>query len=702
MDEISTPFNRDEQQIVDYPIIPQEGVSSESADPLSLDIPDDDLVKIVDKRIEDSKKFFNGKYNLSDRRKTNETYLFGRQIDELERAGNLKKYEARFLDNVIYEIEASLKPLAMSHLPDMLVTGGKDDAEQTQVAKDLTLIINDTNKQRKQRQITGIGFKHLPVYYTAVLRAFWNPEKGDSGDYDFTIVHPDYIVFDHTARFPDESEMDFIAECQPMSIQEAFMRFPDKKTDLTTELRKSGVNLPEDLTWKDLATEIKVWMVWFHWYKNSKTGAVASPNDVLNEPGVKFEKVVGVLWKYEDCLLKKIKDPNYDHEGVTKFFSYQDPQDEMSKEEVNAQMLALASIMGIPLDNLFAEKVYYNYFKQSKKPYFFFGYDQWGKVAIDETSRIEQNIRNQKNLDNQGKTMIEQLQQRVKHIWSKDSGLKAADVQRMDLNDPELDALVEGQPANVHEAIQPERPDQAQFAALKDSRDRMYSLSGASAIRGQIQSNVATTNQIAREADFTRADDVVEDTINAAYEWMSQWQMQFIKLRYTDEHMRQILGNEGVTTYVKLKRDQISDGMEVIIKSSSTDKLKAEKNAVQMAQLGPRSGVFDPVNFLTDMDIPNPKGRAEMGMLYATDPATYFTKYILDLTDTNAQAGAVNAGTQAILNTPPQGMPPAGPQQPPPGQPPVQPQNPTPTNTAQVPTNPLPASGVPQGSPRGM
>src|SRR4030067_1803963 len=89
-----------------YPVRAEEGILDQT-DPLALNIEDDELVKIIDNRIEASKKFFTEKYNLTERRKRNEMYLFGRQILEKESKNELKSYEAKFMDNVLYEIEAS-------------------------------------------------------------------------------------------------------------------------------------------------------------------------------------------------------------------------------------------------------------------------------------------------------------------------------------------------------------------------------------------------------------------------------------------------------------------------------------------------------------------------------------------------------------------------------------------------------------------
>ena len=69
--------------------------------------------------------------------------------------------------------------------------------------------------------------------------------------------------------------------------------------------------------------------------------------------------------------------------------------------------------------NVKEEKVYHNYFKYPRKPYYFMGYDQWGDQPYDKTSRIEQNILNQKSIDKRGKQIEETLDNRGHHIFSK-------------------------------------------------------------------------------------------------------------------------------------------------------------------------------------------------------------------------------------------------------------------------------------------
>ena len=666
----------------------------EKADPLALDIPDSDLVKIINQRIKDSRNFFAQKYNLYERRKKNETYLFGRQVAEQEAKHLLKIYEARYLDNALYEIEASIKPLAMNKLPDLIVTPGDESPQSKDTADQVGKIVDADIKKRNNRVVQGIAFKHLPVYFTGIVKARWDPELGKYGDYKFEVVHPDLVDIDHTCPTNNADDMDFVSQILPMSVQEALMRFPEAKDKLFKELKLQGLITGKDVnefSQKELASEIQVREIWFKWYKRADTGQIVDNKlDTTLEPGIKWEQIRGVMWKYENSILKKIKNPNFDYEGEEQVFTYDDPSDASTKRQLSEDELR-ASLMGdIPLDNINVEKVYRNYFQMPRVPFFFMGYDQWHKIAYDETSRIEQNLMNQSNLDERGKQIQETLAERGKHVFSKDGGLDADDVEKMDMNDPNQDILVEGDVRAVHSFIAPQRPGPQEFQDMDMTRNRMYGIAGSNAIRGAIQSDVATTNQIAREADFTRADDLVEDTINACSEWIAMWAMQFIKLRYTEQHMRKLLGAEGTVTFIKLKNDMIEDGMEVMIKASGTDKLKAQNNAMEMAKIG----FIDPNTFFQDMGLSDPEGRTKKVIAYMNGAVDGYSSYQLLLQGVEGTGQMVDQllgpGASSTLQGP-------NPSQAP-GQ--LLPQSPTPTDTGEVPI--APPTGAPEASPRGV
>ncbi len=691
-------------------VIKSKELVGEPTDPLALNIPDKKLVKIIDRRIRDSRRFYRSpKYNLYERRKKNEMYVLGRQINSKEERDELKIYEARYLDNALYEIESTIKPIALQNMPDLIISPTDDSDEARKTAESLSKAINTQVKMRKNRIALGIAFKHVPVGFAGFIKAEWNPELGQYGDFEFRPVHYDYIDIDHTCNTANPDDMEFFSELCPTTVQMVVMKFPKKKKEFFDELKKDGVFAKQlegkdDFADSDLATPLQVRQVWFKWYERStdKT-TVDSKDQIINEPGVKWQIIRGVIWKYGDCILEAIKNPNFDYEGESELVVYDDMSDQSTKRDPTDMERYISTAFNMKIPNSKKETKYRNYFDMPRVPYFMMTYDQWGKISFDETSRVEQNLRNQQNMDKFGKDLEEALANKGKHVFSKESGLEAKDIERMDMENPTQDILVDGDVTKVHEYIPPVQPQPQAFENLDRLLKRMKDLSGVSAVGGQLQSETATSNQIGRENNFTVLDDLVENTINPASEWMAQWSMQFIKLRYSEPKMVYLLGNKGKDVFMQLKSNMIDQGMVVMIRASGTDKLKAHNEAQQAWQ----DQSIDPINYYRDMGYDDYADRAEMFMTYMMDKNGYMVKYVMGLLNTPQQAAAL--GQQPLATPPvPQVLPPQAPpgvpgQPPPPGvTPPIGgPQQPTPGNTAQVPISP-PAGAPPVASPRAI
>lgn len=589
-------------------------------DSLTLDIDDKEFIRVANRNIKGSTNFFESKYRLSARREEMETYLFGRQL-----VGKIfKKYESPYVDNIIYESEAYLKPMALSRMPDLIAKPGTDNPESQKTADDVTSVVDTSIKSRELRRVLGMAFKHMPVGLLGTVKWFWNPEKGKKGDWDFRNVHYENIVLDHTASTNDQKDMQFIAEAIEYSVKEWVMRFPDKEKDFYKALHDAGVFNGEtnENNDKGMNTKVKGWEVWFDWYEKR---------------GDEYEKLQGVAWFYKELLFKKMKNPNWDWEGTPQTFKYDSAT---KKKSVPTEQDLMNSILGNEAPEMQTETVYRNHLDTPEKPYIFLGYDQWGKTPLDETSRIEQNIWKQKAVDRRGTQVNEMLNRaRGKHIFSAMDGLKAEDIQEMDLNDPDEDVLVKGKVNDVHGYIPGEQPSAQMVQNLGDTRERIFSTAGVNgAVRGAVETDVATTNQIAREGDFTRVDDLTDDTINYAAEKMANGILQLIKLRYTEDHLVKVLGDDGKVAFKKINQDMIEDGMEVSIIASGTDKLKGEQRAMDMAKLK----MIDPHTFYKDMGMSDPSGRTKKLMLFTLSPELYMQE-VMGNSGAAGLAGALDA-----------------------------------------------------------
>lgn len=659
------------------PIRPEDQVIVER-DPLTLDLDDDQFLKVAKNLVQESESWYNSTYNLKKRRAENERMYFGRQMWGKKRFD----WESEFEDNILYEGMSYLKPIALSKMPDIVVYPGP--TQDDEVADGITKIVDTDIKSKKRRKVLSIAFKHRPIYYVGVIKPYWNPDLGEDGDFDFRWVHPDNLVLDHTCPSNDPQEMSFIAEYVEYTVKELVMKWPKKEKDLYAQLTAAG-KFTQDINEKNelgMNTKVKIVEIWFTWFEKAKKNPLEqeAPQDEINM--AKWDRIEGVGWYYKDLLFDKIKNPNWDWEGQEKVMMNGQP----AEIEQLQNMLFTGDMSGMDLT-----KVFNNYFENPRKPYILLNYDQWGKMPLDETSEIEQAIPMQKDHNKRGRQLTEMLDNVRGHdVWSDESGLKKEDLEELKVAGPRADIIVEGNARDNHDHVQGDQPGQSLFADKDSSKNRIFAKMGVNgAVRGEPTSDVATNNQISREGDFTRADDLTEETINDASIQMAEWELQFIKLRYTQDHFRRAIGQEGDKVFQSVNRDMVSDGMEVSISASSSDKLKAKQQAFDLAKLGPP--FIDPLTFFKDIGASDPKGRTEKGWMMANDPQGYFTKYVLGMQTPEAMA----AGLGVPQPTP--GQPPA-PQQPGAAAQNVGPvggQQPSPTNTGQVPlTPPQPQMGM--------
>ncbi len=485
-----------------------------------------------------------------------------------------------------------------------------------------------------------MAWQHRPVYRVGIIKCIWNPQAfGGLGDYEFIYVHPDAVEVDHNATEADSDKMEYIPHKVSLTVKKVIMMFPKAKMKFIAELKKQGVMNKNDTdpSWKAMATQIDIREVWFTDYQPSK-----------DEDG-KWEKVEGVLWKYRTCLLGKMKNPYFDYEGEKQTFSYEDPMLASSRRKVTIDEMKQSLVTGQFPANVSQEQVYHNFFDSPKKPFFFMVYDQWGRQPLDETTHIEQNIYNQDALDQMNKQIQETLKKKGHHIWSKMSGLTAAMIKQMDHNNPNEDYIVNGIPSEQHDFVPPERPEPQEFQDLDRLHDRMYAIASATSIRGEVQNEAVTNNQIGRESNYTVMDDMVNETINKAAQWMAGWAMHMIKTRYTQEHFRKILGAKGEWVFMQVHQDFVEDGQSVMIKASGTDKLRRQNNALNLAKMGQ----IDPLSLYTDMDLDDPEGRTAKMVSFKTDMPLYLSAFVeTAATSTPQLAQKLMALTQSGQNQP--------------------------------------------------
>ena len=256
-------------------------------------------------------------------------------------------------------------------------------------------------------------------------------KEGKHGDYTFDVIHPNNIDIDHTAT--SEDDLNWICHSYEMTVKEILMKWPNKKEALFNELKwDSEVTTNE----KRLASKLKINEIWFTWYKKE------------NEKWVRLE---GVAWKYGKCVFDKIKHPYWDWEGETNYFTYD--VETKGKKPVSEDEIRNSMIFGEPM-NVSAERVYHNHFDKPRKPFKFMTHEGLKTMVYDETSRIEQSLWLQDNVNVRGRQITELANTaKGKNVFSTESGLTAEDVAQIDMADPNSDILIDGNLGQVHTYI---------------------------------------------------------------------------------------------------------------------------------------------------------------------------------------------------------------------------------------------------------
>lgn len=627
------------------PIRQETEASTAYIDPLHLDLENHEFVRVIKENIKESVKFYEGK-NLFERQDRLVQYYLGKQPNPLKQ---LKSKITPYKENLIFEAIGRIKPIEQSRMPDLTVKPGNDSEDSKKTAEMLTGMFNSDIKRRQNRKLYGLCVKQEPLYFFSVVKARWNPEIGQYGDYEFVNVHPKNIIFDHTATTSDERDMRYIAEKQELTIKDMIMMFPDKEEVIKEAFGWESEGSEES----KLATKQTCWEIWFHWYKKGKG----------KEGKTKFERIDGCVWMYKDVVLKKMKNPYYDFQGERRMFSKE-------LEEKKAYSIdEIFDLIDAEKGNYKEEIVYNNYFNMPRKPYFFFVYEVMGEHPIGETSRIEQVLEFQDAINAQGSIILDMnLRSRGKDIFDTNAidqeTIESIDIYDVDqvlgINVPAGQSI-----SSSHSHIQQQPATPQMYRAMDDNRRKAFEMLAVGATTRGVREQDSTLgeSQMMREADFGVIDDIVEDTINALAEWQADWSMQFIKLFYSKPHLKHVLGKDGEVLHMKLTRDIVEDGIEVVVSASGVDKMQRKRMAIQNMQMG----IGDPLSFYEDTEQSNPKERAYRAMLAQTAPQVYMQQYLQQ-----SQLPPDNPplpGQSPVPGTPP--VPEAAPQPPAPAMPPA-------------------------------
>lgn len=592
----------------DYEIKQEEVVLPEPV--LELPIDDDVLLGVITKKINATESFYKDKLKLDVRRKENQDFWVGKQLD----TSRFDEWQVPTVDNMIWQDTETRIAIASGRMPDIVVTPSDQSLEAGQAAKTLEKGLRIKISSNSIKRMVKDGLRQHHINFTAAIKCRWNKNLGKNGDYEFYLCNPLAIGIDHTATIPHEGftadNAEIIYEWIEEPVSVVLSKFPKKKEELFKALNiKTG-------TPRQMMSKIRYLEVWFTWY---------------NEQG---EQLEGVCWKYNNIILDKQKNPYYDWKGLQRPIEGED---------------------GTPM----LEEYFNNYFDRPRKPYIIFSHTNLGKCPIDDTTPIEQSIPLQKSANKRLRQITEISDNAIPKKAFAGQYISKEDARRV-TNDPEENIWLENA-EDVNKAVgtlRSDPPSPMLYQDLVGTRQQIDSkFATHSVTRGELQTQESgVSKQITREGDLTISDDIVSIVVERVVSEMANWATQMMKMFYVDEHWVKDMGQDGELVAVALQQDLIDDGMSVSVSSSSTDKAEKKDRAVGLAGMS----MIDPLTLYEDLEANNPKERARRAVMFNMGAQDGFARYAKEV-GIDISGGGIGA-VQGAEGVPPEqgeeGVPP--------------------------------------------
>jgi hypothetical protein len=555
---------------------------------LTLPIPEDELVAIINQKVMTAETHYKDKLNLEKRRTEMVDFWIGNHFDE-------KKFDLSwqvpYKDNIVWQDTETRIAIASGRMPDyMLSADDMDKPDIKEALKRTEMAVRSKIDPDVIKAMIKDGLRHQHLYLTAAIKCRWDPNlaSGD-GDFIFELVHPTRYGMDHTATIPHApaytaDNMELVYEWLEEPLSYILAKFPKKAAQLRAYFSTTNEN-------RLMAAKIRYKECHFTWY---------------DQQGQILE---GTAWVYRDLCLDMMRQPYFDWDGYD-------------------QLGEVDEMTGKPA----IERKYRNYFERPRKNYIFFSYQNLGIGPIDSTSAVEQGVPIQKTINKRGRQITEISDRAIPKVATSGNYMSKEAARRIS-NDPNeilwLESAEDMSKAVAHIPGSP--PNPILFQDLMANRAQIDAkFSTQATTRGQATpSESGVSKQITREGDLNVADDMVDVVVERVITEMVGWSLQMMKVMYHKPHKIRRQDRNGEVTHSdkEFTRDVIPDGVAIKVKSSSTDKAQRKANAVQLAGVK----AIDPYSLFEAMDVPNPKEMTKRLILFEAGKDDGYARYFEEL-----------------------------------------------------------------------
>lgn len=555
---------------------------------------DDELAKLVEARWTSSSELWDTVQKVY---KQN-TAIYENKADWINNLPFNRKRWAVHANRVFVNMESVINSL-IANPPGINILPGRPGEEVQTFAQKLESYLRKKYIDLNVKETVRKGYRNLYFARLIVIKPFWNPTIND---FDFRAINPNDVRFGkHSSK---EQETEFAIEEIEDNLCAVCERFPKQKQAL---MKKFGITDETQLYIKN--PDVKYKEAWINDY---------------------------VIFKLENLILDKIKNPYWDWEGIA---ITKEESEQLATLEGDARREFLRNIKlqqdtrrpvpeekglldkGLDAEKSFVgletpetptpeyETYYFNYFNNPRKPYIFATIFNNENTPIGRTDMITLSAELQRGIDKR-KMDIDENCELVNGIIKVDAAVMGkSDAQRIRF---ETRGIIWGK--GVKDGVTRETGaalPQMVFDDMLDSRSEIDNIMAASsAFRGEREGQETKAGRLALiQQSFLRLNELIQVGDYVAKE-MFDWSLQLIKTRYTEPHSTESENKQGEVEIIELLQDDIEIGNKVKIipgKSLPVD----DEFKFEQAQNDFKQGALGLTDYLEAADYDDAKEKAK-------------------------------------------------------------------------------------------
>lgn len=620
---------------------------------------DDSIGKLVEARWSSSSEL----WDIVEKTYKQNTAIYENKADWLDLIPERRRKYRIQANRVFVNMEAVINSL-IANPPGLNILPSREGTLAQDFARKLESYFRKKYSDRNLKEIVRMGLRNLYFGRLLVIKAFWNPQLGNGGDFDFRSIDPRKVRIGKYARKEQDSE--FVIEEIDDNLCAVVQRFPAKKKELMT---KYGFSYDE---------------------KDPQSMADAEEQMYVKNPDVTYKEAWiqdRVIFKLENIILGVIKNPYWDWEGIlvtsdeqaqldgnesqgvpglegqarrdalTKIKLDQEsrkalvasavantdpnaaaasaadpsalpngpvpeqpetPQGEKAEEVDYVEPTQGATTTETPINPTDLKPYFFNYFDNPRKPYIFATIFNNENTPIGRTDMITLSSELQRSIDKR-KMDIDENAELVNGMLKVDSSVMPKnDAQRIRF---ETKGIIwgKGVAAGVTREMGNPLPEFVHQDML-DSRSEIDNIMAASsAFRGEREGQETKAGRLALiQQSYLRLNELVQ-VVDFVSQEIFSWGMQLAKTRYTEYHYAKWMGKEGAREVIELIQDDFENGSEVVITSGKTLPVDNEFKFEQ-AQNDVEKGYISPVDYLEIAQYDNAKELAQNAVKYKINP----------------------------------------------------------------------------------